>query len=70
MSRADSKRAAEGFDFAMLRRSIILPKGLEDASLRTEGSFAYRDLDECLLLLDDFVEVQQRYRVLAYMGHL
>lgn len=70
MSRGDSKRVAEGFDFAALRRSIILPEGLEDSSLRTEGPFAYRDLDECLLLLEGFVEVQQRFHVLAYMGHL
>jgi RNA-splicing ligase RtcB len=70
MSRGDCKRAAEGFDFSQLRRSVILPEGLEDTSLRTEGPFAYRDLDECLLLLEGFVEVQERYRVLAYMGHL
>jgi len=70
MSRADSKHAAEGFDFTQLRRSIMLPDGLEDASLRTEGPFAYRDLDECLLLLEGFVEVRERYRVVAYMGHL
>jgi RNA-splicing ligase RtcB len=70
MSRANSKTVAETFDFSELRRSILLPNGIADASLRTEGPFAYRDLDECLLLLDGFVEVQQRFRVVAYMGHL
>jgi hypothetical protein len=70
MSRADSKEAAKTFDFSQLRASIMLPTGIADASLRTEGPFAYRDLDECLLLLDGFVEVQQRFRVFAYMGHL
>ncbi len=70
MSRADSKTVAETFDFAQLRRSILLPDGIADSSLRTEGPFAYRDLDECLLLLDGFVEVQKRFRVIAYMGHL
>jgi RNA-splicing ligase RtcB len=70
MSRGESKRAANEFDFAELRRSIMLPEGLSDSSLRTEGPFAYRDLDECLLLLEDFIEVEERYRVLAYMGHL
>jgi hypothetical protein len=70
MSRADSKTVADRFDFSRLRRSILLPDSLTDASLRTEGPFAYRDLDECLLLLEGFVEVQRRYRVIAYMGHL
>ncbi|MGO8689146.1 MAG: RtcB family protein [Thermoguttaceae bacterium] len=70
MSRADSKTVAEGFDFSKLRRSIMLPDGIADASLRTEGPFAYRDLDECLFLLEGFVEVQGRFHVRAYMGHL
>ena len=63
MSRADSKTVAEGFDFSKLRRSIMLPDGIADASLRTEGPFAYRDLDECLFLLEGFVEVQGRFHV-------
>jgi RNA-splicing ligase RtcB len=70
MSRANSKNIAETFDFSRLRQSIMLPDGIADASLRTEGPFAYRDLDECLLLLDGYVEVQKRFRVIAYMGHL
>jgi RNA-splicing ligase RtcB len=70
MSRGDCKPLAENFDFAALRRSIRLPTGLSDASLRTEGPYAYRDLDECLALIDGFVEVECRYSVVGYMGHL
>jgi RNA-splicing ligase RtcB len=40
MSRGDCKPLADGFDFAALRRSILLPTGVEDASLRTEGPYA------------------------------
>ena len=70
MSRGDCKPLADTFDFAALRRHILMPTGVADASLRTEGPYAYRDLDECLLLIEDYVQVVTRYSVVAYMGHL
>lgn len=70
MSRGDCKPLADAFDFAALRRSVLLPSGLQDASLRTEGPYAYRDLDECLDLIDGYVETVSRFCVVGYMGHL
>jgi RNA-splicing ligase RtcB len=68
--RGESKTYAEVYDFAALRKRILIPSGVSDASLRTEGPFAYRDLDECLTLLRGYVEVVERYAVVGYMGHL
>jgi RNA-splicing ligase RtcB len=70
MSRSDCKPLADTFDFAALRHSVLLPTGLDDASLRTEGPYAYRDLDECLALIKGYVEEVARFGVVAYMGHL
>lgn len=70
MSRADCKPLADSFDFAAMRQKIMLPAGLHDASLRTDGPYAYRDLDECLELIQGYVEVVERFAVVAYMGHL
>src|SRR5215467_2121464 len=70
MSRSDSKTLAEAYDFATMRKSILIPSGVEDASLRTDGPFAYRDLDECLALIADYVDVVARFAVVGYMGHL
>lgn len=70
MSRADAKHAAASFDFAALRASILLPSLLHDSSLTTEGPFAYRELDDCLALLQGYVEEEARFSVVAYAGHL
>lgn len=70
MSRGDCKPVAEGFDFASLRNNVLLPTGLEDASLRTEGPYAYRDLDECMALIREYAGEIERFSVIAYMGHL
>ena len=70
MSRGDCKPLADKFDFAELRKRVLIPTGVEDASLRTDGPFAYRDLDECLMLIDGYVEEVARFKVVAYMGHL
>lgn len=70
MSRSDAKRAAANFDFKQLRQELLMPSFLSDASLTTEGPFAYRELNDCLQLLDGYVEEVERFSVIAYMGHL
>lgn len=70
MSRSDCKPLSEKYDFAALRKSVLIPSGVEDASLRTDGPFAYRDLDDCLALIGDYVDVVARFGVIGYMGHL
>lgn len=70
MSRSDCRPLAHSYDFAALRRAVLIPSGVEDASLRTDGPFAYRDLDECMSLIGDYVDVVVRFRVVGYMGHL
>ena len=57
MSRSECKPLADAYDFTGLRRSMMIASGVEDASLRTEGPFAYRDLDDCLVLIQNYVEV-------------
>lgn len=70
MPRGECKTIADRFDFAALRNQIMLPTGVQDASLRSDGPFAYRDLDACLGLLEGYVEPVARYAVVGYMGHL
>ena len=70
MSRAECKPIADSFDFAAMRRKIMIASGIENSSLRTDGPFAYRDLDACLALLEGYVEPVNRFSVIAYMGHL
>lgn len=70
MARGECKPLADGYDFRAMRRRVLLPSGLEDASLRTEGPYAYRDLDECLALISGYVEPVTRFAVVGYMGHL
>jgi RNA-splicing ligase RtcB len=70
MSRSDCKPLADAYDFARLRQTILIPSGVEDASLRTDGPFAYRDLDACMAMIEDYVDVVVRFAVVGYMGHL
>lgn len=70
MSRSDCKPLADSFDFEGLREKVLIPSGVDNASLRTDGPFAYRDLDECMSLIEDYVEPVTRFSVIGYMGHL
>ena len=70
MSRSDCKPFAAACDFTGLRKSVLIASGVEDASLRTDVPFAYRNLDECMALIQDYIGVVQRFAVIGYMGHL
>ncbi len=70
MPRSEAKGPAEGFDFDALRQRVLIPTGVDNSSLRTDGPYAYRDLDACLALIDGYVTEVARFAVVAYMGHL
>jgi len=70
MARSDCKPLADSFDFQAMRERVLIPTGVHDSSLRTDGPFAYRDLDECLALIEEYVEPVSRFSVIGYMGHL
>jgi hypothetical protein len=70
MSRSECKPFSDAYDYDRLRSAILIPDGVENSSLRTDGPFAYRDLDECLALIGDYVDVEARFAVIGYMGHL
>ena len=70
MSRSDAKKVAVDFDFRELRGNLMMPSFLDDSSLTTEGPFAYRDLDDCMSLISDYVKETRRFSVVAYAGHL
>lgn len=68
--RGEAKELARKYSFEAIRKKVLLPSGMDMASLRTEGPFAYRDLDSCLTLLTPYIEVLDRLQVVAYMGRL
>lgn len=70
MSRSECKPLAKEFNFGEMREHILIPSGVKDSSLRTDGPYAYRDLDECLDLIKQYIEVEERFAVVGYMGHL
>jgi RNA-splicing ligase RtcB len=70
VSRSEAKEMARKCSLEALRKKVLLPSGMDVASLRTEGPFAYRDLDSCLKLLTPYIEVLDRLQVVGYMGRL
>ena len=70
MPRGSSKELAIDYDFEELKRRVLMPSFLEISSLRSEGPYAYRDLDDCLNLLGTLVKEEKRFSVIGYMGHL
>jgi RNA-splicing ligase RtcB len=68
MSRSDCKPLADADDFDLLRKSVLIPCGVDDSSLRTDGPSAYRDLDRCLGLINEPVDVMARFGMVGYIG--
>ena len=70
LPRGECKVLAESYDFDSLREKVMMSDCIQNASLRSEGPYAYRKLDDCLALLDGYIEEVERYSIIAYMGHL
>lgn len=70
MSRSDAKQASKDFDYDALRKEIYIPEVIKNESIKTDAPFCYRDLDTCLDLISDLVEVVQRFKPLAYLGQI
>ena len=65
-----AKEWAREYDFDKLREDILIPSLISDRSLRGEAFYAYRDLEPCLDLLDEYVTEVERFEVVGYIGHL
>jgi len=71
MATSEAKQLAEAYDFDKeLRSEVMIPEQISNSSLRGEGPFAYRDLAPCLDHLHGYVEVEERFDVVGYIGHL
>lgn len=70
MSRSAAKLISKDYDYNSLRENIYIPKEIGNESIKTDAPFCYRDLDECLVLIKDLVEVKNRFRPIAYLGQI
>lgn len=70
MSRSQAKQASAQFDFTGLRKAVYIPSYIDNSSLRTEGPYCYRPLNDCLALISTLAQEEDRFAVIAYLGHL
>ena len=70
MSRSQAKELSRGYDYSQLRRQIYIPEMIRNESIKTDAPFCYRDLDECLALVEDLIVVEKRFRPIAYLGQI
>lgn len=70
MSRSEAKKYSADYDYEGLRKRIYIPEMIQDASIKTEAPFCYRDLDDCLSLIQNLIFVEKRYMPFAYLGQI
>ncbi|KXK08781.1 MAG: hypothetical protein UZ21_OP11001000334 [Microgenomates bacterium OLB22] len=57
-------------DFATLRRRLMIPTSISDASIRGERPTHYRDITDFRRLIGDHIEEVERYTPIAYIGQI
>lgn len=70
MSRSEAKEYSENYDYQFLRERVYIPEMIQDASIKTEAPFCYRDLEACLNLIEELITVEKRFAVFAYLGQM
>lgn len=70
MSRSEAKEISGTFDYDSLRTEIYIPDEIENTSIKTDAPFCYRNLDDCLVLIDELITEEQRFKPIAYLGQI
>lgn len=70
MSRSDAKILADDFDYDALRKKIYIPPMVKSDSIKTDAPFCYRDLDNCLEMINDLIVIAKRFSPFAYLGQI
>jgi len=70
MSRSEAKIHSKDYNYSKLREKIYIPNQIGNESIKTDAPYCYRDLDECLSLIDHLIEVQNRFKPMAYLGQI
>jgi len=70
MSRSEAKEHSDKYDYEGLRERIYIPEMIKNTSIKTEAPFCYRDLDDCLNLIDDLIIIEKRFSPFAYLGQI
>lgn len=70
MPRSAAKLLSKDYDYGAMRQQIYIPDVIRNESIKTDAPYCYRDLDDCLLLIDELIEVEERFRPIAYLGQI
>lgn len=70
MSRSEAKKLSKDFNYNELRKQIYIPELIKNESIKTDAPYCYRDLDECLTLIEDLVTIEKRFQPIAYLGQI
>ena len=70
MSRSAAKGMSDSYDYNSLRDKIYIPEAIKNQSIKTDAPYCYRDIDDCLLLIEDLISVEQRFKPIAYLGQI
>ena len=70
MSRSDAKTLAANYDYKGLRKRVYIPEMISDAAIKTEAPFCYRNLEDCLALIDELIVIEKRFSPFAYIGQM
>jgi hypothetical protein len=57
-------------DYNSVRNKVYIPHEIKNESLKMDMPCCYKDLESCLALIHDFVELEDKYSVVGYLGHI
>lgn len=54
----------------VLREKVYIPSMIPNENLKMDTPDCYRDLDSCLQLIDDLIQVDDKYTIIGYIGQM
>jgi len=66
----DETDKIKNIDYKFLREKLYIPPMIPNENLKMETPDCYRDLNSCLELIDNLIQIENRYKIIAYLGQL
>lgn len=60
----------KNIDINVLREKVYIPSMIPNKNLKMDIPDCYKDLDSCLQLIDDLIQVKDKYIIIGYIGQI
>jgi hypothetical protein len=66
----DETDKVKNINYSVLREKLYIPSMIPNEKLKMDTPDCYRDLDSCLELINNLIQIEDKYTIIGYLGQI